>query len=110
MSNISPGSAAFYILLILTQGERHGYAIMKEVTILSENTVNLGPATLYTTLKNLLEATIIQENTPRSDDTHPRPNERRRYYSLTAIGKQRIETELEFLQRVLIKFNPKTSI
>ncbi len=78
--------ATFQILLALAEGERHGYAIMREVTDRSEGTVKLGPGTLYGSLKRLLEERIIEEGAERTDPDLG--DERRRYYLLTPFGMQ----------------------
>jgi len=76
--------ATFQILLSLVDEERHGYAIMQEVAARTEDTVRLGPGTLYGTLKRLLEAALVEEAGERAD---PRlGDERRRYYSITKFG------------------------
>ena len=76
--------ATFQILLALADDERHGYAIMKEVTDRSGGTVRLGPGTLYGTLKRLLEAGLVDEVGERADPDAG--DERRRYYRLTKLG------------------------
>ena len=76
--------ATFHILLALADGELHGYAIMKGVAARSEGTVRLGPGTLYTALKRLLEAGLVEEGGERPD--RERDDERRRYYRLTHLG------------------------
>jgi DNA-binding PadR family transcriptional regulator len=76
--------ATFHILLALVDGDRHGYAIMKEVAERTEGAVRLGPGTLYGSLKRLLDAGLVVEGAegvaPELDD------ERRRYYRLTDLG------------------------
>ncbi len=87
----------FYILLALRDGDRHGYQILKEVQSGSMGNVRLGPATLYTSLKRLLEARLVQEvNGPRDRDR------RRRYYRLTADGRKALAEELDRMERALI--------
>ena len=76
--------ATFHILLALTDGELHGYAIMKGVAARSEGTVRLGPGTLYTALKRLLQAGLVEECGERAG--RERDDERRRYYRLTPVG------------------------
>jgi DNA-binding PadR family transcriptional regulator len=53
--------AAFHILVALAEGSRHGYAIMKDVTVSTSGEVKLNPGTLYTTIKRLLEDELIRE-------------------------------------------------
>jgi Fe2+ or Zn2+ uptake regulation protein len=53
--------AVFFILFALAEGEKHGYAIMQQVAILSDGQFRMGPATLYTTIQRLLELSLIEE-------------------------------------------------
>jgi DNA-binding PadR family transcriptional regulator len=78
--------ATFQILLALVDGERHGYAIMKEVAERTEGGVRLGPGTLYGALKRLLEGGLVEEGGEREDPELG--DERRRYYRLTDFGLQ----------------------
>ena len=56
--------AVFFILFALAQGEKHGYAIMQQVSVLSDGKVRMGPGTLYTTIQRLLELALIEEVMP----------------------------------------------
>ena len=42
--------ATLHILLALTEGEKHGYAIMRDVERVSDGAVRMGPGTLYGTI------------------------------------------------------------
>jgi DNA-binding PadR family transcriptional regulator len=92
-------SAAFQILLSLTDGDRHGYSIMRQVEEQTSGNMRLGPGTLYSSIQALLEEELIEEVTRRSD-AEP-GNERRRYYRLTASGRKRARSEAEKLANVL---------
>jgi DNA-binding PadR family transcriptional regulator len=89
----------FYILLSLSLKDRHGYEILKDVQAGSADRVRLGPGTLYTTLKRMLEAGLISELDSRSrsdqDDT------RRRYYRLTDQGRVALNGELGRMKEAL---------
>lgn len=74
--------AVFYILLVLADGERHGYSIMKEVEDHSQGQVKMGPGTLYGSIKRMLTSQLIEETEADEDD------ERRRYYHLTDFGRR----------------------
>lgn len=91
--------ATFHILLALADGERHGYAIMKEVAARSEGTVHLGPGTLYGALKRLLEAGLVEEGGERADQEMG--DERRRYYRLTDRGLSVARAEARRLDAVV---------
>lgn len=83
--------AVFYILLALVEGELHGYAIMREVAESTQNDINMGPGTLYGTIKRLLKSRLIEESDQRPDPDLD--DERRRYYRLTDFGQQVVEAE-----------------
>ena|SRR5687768_18557610 len=85
----------FYILLALAEGDRHGYAIMQQVDADSQGTVQLGPGTLYTAIKRLLDYAYIREVESRID---PQLDDaRRKYYRLTASGRAAGAAEAERL-------------
>ena len=85
--------AVFHVLLALTEGERHGYAIMQEVAESTEGRMKMGPGTLYGTIKRLLEARMIEESDERPDPEMD--DERRRYYRLTAVGRRAVTAEAQ---------------
>ncbi len=91
-------TASQYILLALASEERHGYAIMQEVDKASVGTVRLGPGTLYRSIRELLEAGLIEESVKR-----PVRNEdqRRRYYRLTSLGRRVLAAESRRLAAVV---------
>ncbi len=77
--------AVFHILLALSDGDKHGYAIMQEVETRSAGVVRIGPGTLYRSIQKMENDGLIEESEERpgaeSDD------ERRRYYRMTELGK-----------------------
>jgi DNA-binding PadR family transcriptional regulator len=88
--------AVFFILLALADGEKHGYAIMQDVKILSDRQVNMGPGTLYTTIQRLLDLALIVETTKSKSEEG-----RRRYYQLTGAGKVLLEMEIGRMDSLL---------
>ncbi|MGC1620790.1 MAG: helix-turn-helix transcriptional regulator [Candidatus Acidiferrum sp.] len=89
----------FHIMLSLASGEQHGYAIMQEVLNRTTGKVRLWPATLYGSIKRLIEAELIEES-----DERPAPeldDARRRYYRLTALGRRVLDAECERLQELV---------
>lgn len=88
----------FHILLSLAAGEQHGYGIMQEVLERSNGKIRLWPATLYGSLKRLIEAGLIEESGER-----PRESEdaRRKYYRLTRLGRRVLDAESERLQELV---------
>lgn len=92
----------FHILLCLVGQEQHGYGIMQEVLERTDGKVRLWPATLYGSLKKLIEEGLIAESEERPaadlDDA------RRRYYRLTTLGREVLDLEsarLEELVRIV---------
>jgi len=92
----------FHVLLSLSNQDQHGYGIMQEVLDRTEGKVRLWPATLYGTLKRLLEEELVEESpdrpNPELDDS------RRRYYRLTRLGRRVLAAEsarLEHLVRII---------
>lgn len=89
--------AMHHILLALLDGDRHGYAIMQVVEVLSHGEMRLGPGTLYTSIKKLLDARLIEESGQRPDED----DERRRYYRLSDAGREAVLAETRRLSRLV---------
>lgn len=91
--------ATFQILLALVDGERHGYAIMKEVAERTEGAVRLGAGTLYGALKRLLESGLVEGGAERADPELG--DERRRYYRLSEFGLRVARAEARRLEAMV---------
>ncbi|MGH9720981.1 MAG: PadR family transcriptional regulator [Bryobacteraceae bacterium] len=91
--------AAFHILLSLSDQDRHGYSIMREIASRSGDGFRLGPATLYTTIKRLLADGLVEELDERPDPDMD--DQRRRYYRLTRFGRRVAKAELARLQSLV---------
>jgi len=85
----------FHILLALSDGERHGYAIMRQVAADTDGRLQLGPGTLYGCLKRMLAAKLIEESDERPDPELD--DERRRYYRITNFGERTVRAEAQRL-------------
>ena len=90
--------ADFQILLVLLDGDRHGYGIMKEVERLSGGKVRLEIGSLYRIVGRLLENGVIADAPTRGDATDAR---RRRHYRITPFGRRVATAEAERLTEVL---------
>jgi DNA-binding PadR family transcriptional regulator len=86
----------FHILLSLVGSEQHGYGIMQDVLERTGGKVRLWPATLYGSLKRLIEEGLIVESgerpAPEFDDA------RRRYYRVTPLGQRVLDLESQRLR------------
>src|SRR6202046_2560889 len=98
----------FHILVSLAGGEQHGYGIMQDVLNRTTGKVRLWPATLYGSIKRLIEADLIEgydeTPTPELDDA------RRRYYRLTSLGKRVLDAECERLQELVRTIRVKQAL
>jgi len=81
----------FHMLLALSEGERHGYALKREILQRTGGKLNLGSGALYGSINKMLEQGLIEESEERPgahlDD------ERRRYYRITPLGKRVAQAE-----------------
>ena len=86
---------ALHILLTLGTDAKHGYAIMRDSADQSGGRIRILPGTLYSTIKRLVAADLIEEcEAPRgleSDDA------RRRYYRVTRTGRAAASAEVDRL-------------
>jgi DNA-binding PadR family transcriptional regulator len=88
----------FDIMVSLAAGEQHGYGIMQDVLQRTNGKVRLWPATLYGSIKRLIEAGLIEES-----DERPAPqldDSRRRYYRLTRLGRLVLKAESDRLREL----------
>ncbi len=79
---------SLYILVSLSDGPKHGYAIMTDVEDISGTP--LGPGTLYGALARLERRGLIEAL---------EPEDRRRPYRLTGLGATTLEAQLDSLAR-----------
>ena len=91
--------ALLHTLLALADGEKHGYAIIKEIARRTDDGVRLSAGTLYALVKRALGDGLIVESDNRPDAALD--DERRRYYRLTPLGRSVAEAEVGRLQAVV---------
>ena len=91
--------AVFHILLALADGEKHGYAIMQEVSARTGGAMRMGPGTLYGSIQRMLKDGLVIESQDRSDPVHG--EERRRYYRLTGFGQRVLQAEARRLEQLV---------
>ena len=98
--------ATFFILLSLSPAPKHGYAIMKEVKVLSNGRIVFSTGTLYGALRRLLEQGWIK----RHSDPEPNPTDReRKAYTLTDKGRKIVNLEIERLKSLVTAAKRHTS-
>lgn len=116
--------AVLHILLALSTGEKHGYAIMKQVKSDSLGKINMGPGTLYGSISRMLDAGLITESNKKTDselqnhqiispeiNNHKIENtkikdpklsdQRRVYYKITSEGENALSNELQRYREIV---------
>ncbi len=90
-------TAVAHVLLSLSAGERHGYAILKDIQTQSGGRVRLGPGTIYGTIQRLMECGWVEE----TEGPARVVDERRRHYRLTRAGREALELEIDRLDALV---------
>jgi DNA-binding PadR family transcriptional regulator len=85
---------SFLILSALAAGPLHGYAVIKEVSRLSGDTVHLAAGTLYAALDRLSDEGLLEVDREETVD-----GRLRRYYRLTDPGASALAAEAEQMSR-----------
>ncbi len=94
----------FHILLALTDGPRHGYAIMQDVNRRSDGNVGLGPGTLYGAIQRMEDSGVLEKAEPPPGEA---ADPRRRYYEMTALGRAALLAETERLESLVATVRQK---
>jgi len=92
-------AAMFQVLLSLADGEKHGYAIIKEVERRTDGQVVLGAGTLYAIIRRFVAEGVITETAERPDPALD--DERRRYYRLSDFGRDVARAEAARMEEAL---------
>jgi DNA-binding PadR family transcriptional regulator len=92
----SPLSESTFLILLALTSPRHGYAIMQEVSKLSNGRIKLGPGTLYGALNTLLERGSIH---PAGESNAG--GERRKVYALTPAGRELLNQDVARLRELV---------
>lgn len=89
--------AALHILLALAERDRHGLGIADWIESTTDGAMDLGPGTLYRSLKEMSEHGWIRETAPPDADADPR----RKYYAITPAGRRRAAAEAARFERLV---------
>ena len=88
----------FLVLLVLNDGDSHGYAIVKDIERRSDGQISLLPGNLYAILQRLSESELIRRTEPAEGDDVDR---RRRYYRVTDLGRDVAAAEAARMKRMV---------
>jgi len=91
--------AMFEVLISLADGEKHGYAVLKEVSRRSDGRVVLSPGTLYAIIRRFVNDGIVAESDERPHAALD--DERRRYYRMTEFGREVAHAEARRMETAL---------
>lgn len=89
----------FLVLLVLADGESHGYRIVQEIARRTDDRVRVLPGNLYAILRRLAKEGLLTEAPAR-----PAPeltDQRRRYYRITDLGKRVLSAEAELMRSLV---------
>jgi len=104
-SQTPPTAAMFHVLLTLADGDKHGYAILKEVAGQTGGEVQLSTGTLYGIIKRLLAEGLIVE--VRRRPAIENDDQRRRYYRLTDAGREIAVAETVRMEKLVERARAK---
>ena len=94
----------FQVLLALVDGERHGWALVRDVQQRG-GFDRIMPGNFYRTLRGILADGLIEEAPGREEPTED--DERRRYFRLTARGADAAAAEARRLEALVIESRAK---
>lgn len=89
----------FHMLLALAEGERHGYALKREILNRTGGKMNLGSGALYGSINKMLDYGMIEESGERPDPHLD--DERRRYYRITPFGRRVAQAEAQRMRELV---------
>jgi DNA-binding PadR family transcriptional regulator len=92
-------SATFHILMAVADEDRHGYAIIQDISLRTDGELKMSAGTLYRSIQRMQEQGLITETrerpAPEDDD------ERRRYYRITPFGLAVARAEARRLSQMI---------
>jgi PadR family transcriptional regulator PadR len=94
--DLLPGTLDMLILRALAPGSLHGYGIAERLRVVSRDVLQVGESSLYPALQRLLLNGWVKAEWGLSDN-----NRRARYYTVTAAGRKRLESEREEFERLV---------
>ena len=103
---LTPGM--FHVLIALADGEKHGYAVIKEVARRTDGAIRLSAGTLYTLIRRFVQEGVVAEAAERPDPALD--DERRRYYRLTEFGREVARAEAARMESTLTMARAKKLI
>ena len=95
----------FLVLLVLADGERHGYGIVQDIKYRTDGNIKLLPGNLYAVLRRLMESGLLAESSRRpAEDLN---DQRRRYYHITKLGERALAADAERMKALVAQVEAK---
>ena len=94
--DLLPGTLDMLILRALGSGPLHGYGIAERLRVVSREVLQVGESSLYPALQRLLLNGWVKAEWGLSEN-----NRRARYYTVTAAGRKRLESERQEFERLV---------
>ena len=91
-------SIDFLVLAVLTDGERHGYGIVKDITGRTNGRVKVRPGNLYRVVDRLMERGFVEARSKKAPDSTGEP---RQHYGITRLGRKVVAAHTELLVDVV---------
>jgi DNA-binding PadR family transcriptional regulator len=88
----------FLVLAVLTDGERHGYGIVKDITARTDGRVRVRPGNLYRVVDRLMERGFVEAKSRRVSDSSSGP---RRHYGITPLGRKVVAAHVALFSDVV---------
>ncbi len=85
-------SVHLHILLVLLDGPRHGYGIVKDIDAATGGELRLEPGNLYRYVGQLERDGLVARANRASRESE---DERRRYFQVTDLGREAVASEVE---------------
>jgi DNA-binding PadR family transcriptional regulator len=102
----------FQVLLVLADGERHGWRLVRDLQRRTGGQ-RLLPGNLYRLLRSMMDEDLIAEHRPTASVRTQAAGEtganaeRRRYFALTAFGRRVAQAEAERLEQLVAESRRK---
>ena len=89
----------FLVLLVLTDGDRHGYGIVREIAGRTEGRIQPLPGNLYAVMNRLMKSGLVTRAPEESQQD--REDRRRRYYRITPLGQRVLAAEASAMRSLV---------
>lgn len=90
----------YHVLMVLLDDESHGYGMVKDIEERTDGRISLEAANLYRVIRRLIRDGLVAEADRRATP-ETEHDERRRYYRITALGREVVALEAERMRALV---------